>query len=162
MTLRRAIQGTLVVLAMTAGLVGAQEASPPSSVVRQSLDDAWWTGPMLAPSGATLPRGHFLVEPYLYDVIAAHSNGFGSLTYVLYGLADHTRVTGYNILDPNSVRNPPSIRLDSGSSDGFGFAPAIEYSWKPNLGVLLGARVIPPSHNTTASITPVVAINFVH
>jgi hypothetical protein len=324
MTFRRAIQGTLVVLAMTAGLAGAQEASPPSSVVRQSLDDAWWTGPMLAPSAATLPRGHFLIEPYLYDVIADHSNSLGSLTYVLYGLADrvtvgliptagfnvvsngpsssrvglgdvtslaqyrltqfhagswipttsvdvqetfptgkydrlgnrpsdgfgsgaytttlalysqtyfwlpngrilrmrfnvsqafssnvnvkdvsvygtgagfrghaqpgssffsdgsweysltrrwvlaldvtyrhsgNTRVAGYNILDPNSVQNPPSIRLDSGSSDGFGFAPAIEYSWKPNLGVLLGARVIPPGHNTTASITPVVAINFVH
>ncbi len=37
---------------------------------RQSLEDAWWTGPMLAPSAATLPRGHLLIEPYLYDVIA--------------------------------------------------------------------------------------------
>jgi hypothetical protein len=44
-----------------------QETSAPSSVVRQSRDDAWWTGPMLAPSAATLPRGHFLVEHYLYD-----------------------------------------------------------------------------------------------
>jgi hypothetical protein len=44
----------------------------------------------------------------------------------------------------------------------FGFAPAIEYSWKPNLGVLLGARVIPASHNIHATITPAVAINFVH
>jgi len=43
-----------------------------------------------------------------------------------------------------------------------GFAPAIEYSWKPNLGVLLGMRVIPPSHNTNPTITPAVAINFVH
>jgi hypothetical protein len=47
---------------------------------------------MLAPSAATLPQGHFLIEPYLYDVIqqgefdregvkrkAAESNGFGSL-----------------------------------------------------------------------------------
>ena len=24
---------------------------------------------MLAPSAATLPQGHFLIEPYLYDVI---------------------------------------------------------------------------------------------
>lgn len=311
-------------LAMTVSLGGAQQASPPSSVVRQSLDDAWWTGPMLAPSAATLPRGHFLIEPYLYDVIAAHSHGFGSLTYVNYGLADrvtvgliptagfnkvsngpsssgvglgdltlqtqyrltkfhagswiptisvavqetlptgkydrlgdrpsdgfgsgaytttlalysqtyfwlpngrilrmrfnvlqafssnvnvedvsvygtgagfrghakpgspffadaaweysltrswvlaldvtyshdgNTSVTGYNVLDPGSVQNPPSIRLNAGSSDAFGFAPAIEYNWKPNLGVLLGTRVIPASHNTNASITPAVAINFVH
>jgi hypothetical protein len=279
---------------------------------------------MLAPSAATLPRGHFLIEPYLYDVIGAHSHGFGSLTYVNYGLinrvtvgviptagytkvsngpgssgvgmgdltlqtqyrltkfrqgswipttsvavqealptgkydrlgnrpsdglgsgaytttlalysqtyfwlpngrilrmrfnvsegfsnsvsvqdvsvygtgagfrgrakpgspffadaaweysvtrswvlaldvtyrhASNTRVAGYNILDPSSVQNPPSIRLNSGSSDAFGFAPAIEYNWKPTLGVLLGTRVIPASHNTHATITPAVAINFVH
>jgi len=306
-----------------AGLAGAQETSPQSSVARHSLNDAWWTGPMLAPSAATLPRGHFLFEPYLYDVIAAHSNGFGSLTYVNYGLANrltvgviptagfnkvsngpdssgvglgditaqvqyrlrqfhegswipttsiavqetfptgkydrlgirpsdglgsgaytttlalysqtyfwlpndrilrmrfnvlpafsdsvnledvsvygtgagfrghakpgsslffdasweysltrrwvlaldatyrhnwNTRVTGYNILDTNSVQNPPGIRLNSGSSEVFAFALAIEYSWKPNLGVLLGIRVIPAAHNTHASITPAVAINFV-
>ena len=34
-------------------------------VVRQSRDDAWWTGPMLANSAETLPKGHFLVESYL-------------------------------------------------------------------------------------------------
>jgi hypothetical protein len=314
----------LVVLAMTAGICHAQCPAPPSSDVRQSLDDAWWTGPMLAPSAATLPRGHFLIEPYLYDVIGAHSHGFGSLTYVNYGLinrvtvgviptagftkvsnspgssgvgmgdltlqtqyrftkfregswipmtsvavqeglptgkydrlgnrpsdglgsgaytttvalysqtyfwlpngrilrmrfnvsegfsnnvnvrdvsvygteagfrghakpgspffadaaweysltrswvlaldatyrhAGNTRVAGYNVLDPSSVPNPPSIRLNSGSSDAFGFAPAIEYNWKPTLGVLLGTRVIPASHNTHRTITPAVAINFVH
>ncbi len=74
----------------------------------------------------------------------------------------NTRAAGYNVLDPNGVQNPPSIQLDSGSSEALGFAPAIEYSWKPNLGVLLGARVIPAAHNTHASITPAVAINFVH
>ena len=304
---------------------GARQGTPPASPVdRQSLDDAWWTGPMLAPSAATLPRGHFLVEPYLYDVIATHSNGFGSLTYVNYGLADrvtvgliptagfnkvsngpsssrvglgdltvqtqyrttkfrvgswipttsiavqetlptakydrlgkrpsdglgrgaytttlavysqtyfwlpngrilrmrfnlsrafsshvnvedvsvygtgagfrgrakpgrpffadaaweysltrrwvlaldvtyrhdgNTSVRGYDVLAPGSVRNPASIRLNTGSSDALGFAPAIEYNWKPNLGILLGTRLIPATHNTHASITPAVAINFVH
>ncbi len=299
----------------------AQQESPSAPAVeRQSLDDAWWTGPMLAPNATTLPRGHFLIEPYLYDVVGAHSNGFGSLTYVNYGLVDkltvgliptagfnqvsngpsssgvgmgdltiqaqyrltkfhegswaptssitvqealptgkydrlgnrpsdglgsgaytttlalytqtyfwlpnrrilrmrfnatqsfsrsvnvedvsvfgtetgfrgqakpgsssyvdasweysvtrrwvlaldatyrhswNTRTSGYNISDPK----PDSIQLNSGSSDAFGFAPAIEYSWKPNLGVLLGTRVIPASHNTNATVTPAVAINFVH
>jgi hypothetical protein len=301
----------------------ARETATPASVVRQSLDDAWWTGPMLAPSAATLPRGHFLVEPYLYDVIGPHSNGFGSLTYVNYGLVDkltvgliptagfnhvsnglsssgvgmgdltlqaqyrltkfhegswipttsvavqetlptgkydrlgerpsdgigsgaytttlalysqtyfwlpnrrilrmrfnvsqsfsnsvkvedvsvygteagfrghaqpgssfyvdvsweysltrrwvlaldttyrhngNTHTTGYDNLDSNGVQNPGSIQLNSGSSEVFAFAPAIEYSWKPNLGVLIGTRVIPASHNTHSSITPAVAINFV-
>ena len=27
-------------------------------------DDAWCTGPILAPPASTLPRGHFLIEPY--------------------------------------------------------------------------------------------------
>jgi hypothetical protein len=60
---------------------------------------------MLAPSAGTLPRGHMLIEPYFYDVTqygsydsagalkgAAHSNGFGSLTYIIYGLADRFSV----------------------------------------------------------------------
>jgi hypothetical protein len=72
---------------------------------RQSLDDAWWTGPIIAAGAGTLPRGHFLIEPYVYDAIAygrydddgkrhsipdAHS--YGSLTYLLYGLADRFTV----------------------------------------------------------------------
>jgi hypothetical protein len=324
MIFRRAILGTFAALAMTAGVAGAQDSPLPCSAARESLDDAWWTGPMLANSAATLPHGHFLIETYLYDIAGAHSNGFGSRTYVLYGLADrltvgfipiagfnslsdapsssrigmgdltllaqyrltqfhesswipataiqvqqsfptakydelgnrpsdgfgsgaytttvalnsqkyfwlpnrrilrmrfdasegfssnvrledvsvygtadgfrgnakpgnsffadaaweysltrnwvlaldvtyghngNTRVAGYNILDPNSMQNPSSILLNSGTSDAFGFAPAIEYNWKPNLGVLLGTRLIPAGHNTSATITPAVAINFVH
>ncbi|HLB09855.1 MAG TPA: hypothetical protein VK617_09990 [Gemmatimonadaceae bacterium] len=292
-----------------------------SVVSRQSTDDAWWTGPMLAASPNTLPRGHFLVEPYIYDVRSAHTDGYGSLTYMNYGLTDRftvgliptfgfnmvsegtnssgiglgdlsllaqyrltqfragswvpttaivvqealptgkfdklgnrpsdglgggayattlslysqtflwmpngrilrtrldvsgtfsnsvhiedvsvygtgfgfrgradpgsslfvdlageysvtqrwvlgidltfrhgasTRVAGYDILDPESVPNPPSILFNSGSSDAFGFAPAIEYNWTPKLGVLLGTRVILAGHNTSSSITPALAIN---
>jgi Putative MetA-pathway of phenol degradation len=321
LTFRRAVQGILVVIAVTAGLARAQEASPPSAVVRQSLDDAWWTGPMLAPNATTLPRGHLLVEPYLFDVISAHANGLGSLTYINYGLRDrvtvgmipvagfnvansgpssssielgdltvqaqyrlakfhegsqvpttsivlqetlptgkydrlsahpdalgggaytttaalytqtyfwlpnrrilrmrfdasqafssnvnladvsvygtaagfrgnakpgssfladssweysvtrkwvlaldvtyrhnwNTRVSGFNADSPSGQN--PSVLLNSGSSEVFAFAPAIEYSWKSSVGVLLGTRVIPPSHNTNATVTPAVAINYVH
>jgi hypothetical protein len=103
MTFRRAIQVTLVVLAMTAGLAGAQQTSPPSSVVRQSLDDAWWTGPILTNSAATLPRGHFLIEPYLYDIISDHTNSFGSRTYLLFGLADRFTVGSIAIFGFNKV-----------------------------------------------------------
>jgi hypothetical protein len=308
----------------SAGVASAREESAPSGIGRQSLNDAWWTGPMLAASAATLLRGHSLIEPYLYDVIGAHSNGFGSLTYVLYGLTDkltvgaiptggfnkvsdgpssssiqrgdiplqaqyrltqfhvgswipatalnvqesfptgrydqlgdrpsdgfgsgahtttlglysqmyfwlpnqrilrmrfdtsqafssnvnvegvsvygtaagfsgqakpgnsfladpsweysltrswvlaldttyrhnsNTRVTGDNLPAPSGMQDLSSVRLNSGSSEVFAFAPALEYNWRPNLGVLLGLRVIPASHNTNASITPAVAINFVH
>lgn len=78
------------------------------------MGDAWWTGPLLAPSANTLPKGHILVEPYLYDVTtqgfynsngtrisAPHENGFGSLTYINYGLFNRFTVGlipvfGYN------------------------------------------------------------------
>src|SRR5262249_21571394 len=112
--------GGLGLLALTAGVAGAQEESPPSSVTRQSLDDAWWTGPMLAASPSTLPPGHFLIEPYLFDVIrygrydhngnrqsTPRSHGFGTLTYVLYGLVDRFTigvlpVAGYNTVSGGS------------------------------------------------------------
>jgi len=290
--------------------------SLPPPIARQSLTDAWWTGPILAASANTLPRGHILIEPYVYDVIGTHSSELGSLTYALYGLTDKLTVGtvptgGFNRVSdglssstielgdvpvqaqyrltqfhpgswiptssinvsesfptgqydrlgnhpsdglgsgaftttlasysqmylwlPNrrilrtrfdvsealssnvtvqdvSVYNTTagfsghaspgnsffadssweysvtrrwvvatdltyrhtantrvtgtngtsSITLNSGSSDAFGFAPAVEYSWKSTIGIIFGTRVIPASHNTNATITPVMAINFVH
>jgi hypothetical protein len=75
------------------------------SVERQSMADAWWTGPIIAAGAGTLPQGHFLVEPYVYDAIAygrydtdgnrrsiADAHSYGSLTYLLYGLADRLTV----------------------------------------------------------------------
>jgi hypothetical protein len=329
---KRALVTIYAGLAMMTMVANAQPVPQTASADRQSLDDAWWTGPMLAPSAATLPRGHFLIEPYLYDVIAQgqydssgtrhtspHANGFGSLTYMNYGLADRVTVGmiptgGYNEVSngPSSsgvglgdftlqvqyrirqfhegrwlptisialqetlptgrydrLGNRPSdgfgsgaytttlgfysqtyfwlpnrrllrmrfnvlpaisssvrvrdvsvygtgagfrgqampassvfvdasweysltrrwvlaldatyrhqgntpvngfntssplqpVHFDSGSSDALGLAPAIEYSWKRNLGVLLGARFIPAGRNTNASISPAIAINFVH
>jgi len=327
-----AIPGALALVVVAAGIAGAQEAPPLSDSPRQSLDDAWWTGPMLAPSASTLPRGHFLVEPYVFDVIrygrydsdghrqsASRSHSFGSLAYVLYGLVDRftvgllpavgynrvsggpnssgagfgdltlnaqyrltlfhegdwipttsivveetfptgnynrlerasdafgsgaytttlslysqmyfwlpngrilrtrldvsggfsssvniqdasaygtaagfrghaqpgnfflvdaaweysltrswvlaldvtyrhdasTNVTGHNVQDPASH----AIAFDTGSSEALGIAPAIEYNWKSSLGVLLGVRIIPAGRNTSATITPAVAINIVY
>ncbi|MGB6877647.1 MAG: hypothetical protein WBD87_16610 [Candidatus Acidiferrales bacterium] len=81
---------------------------------------------------------------------------------VEYHFEGNTPVTGYNTLDPTNVLNPPVIQTNSGSSGELIFAPAIEYNWKPNLGVLLGTRIIEVGRNITPSITPALAINFVH
>ncbi len=51
--------------------------------------------------------------------------------------------------------------MNTGSNEVFAFAPAVEYNWKSNLGVILGTRVIPASNNTNATVTPMVSINFV-
>jgi hypothetical protein len=308
----------------TADYAQLRQITPPAGVDRQALDDAWWTGPLLAPNASTLPRGHFLIEPYLYDVIGAHSNGFGSLTYINYGLANrltvgviltfgynklstglssagiglgdvtvqgqfrlrqfhegswfptisatvqetfptgkydklgdrpsdgfgggaftttvaiysqtyfwmpnrrilrmrfnvsqafsrevsvegvsvygtsadfrghadpgtsslvdasweysltrswvlaldatyryngNTRVVGNNSASSSGAQNPDSVLLHLGSAETSGFAPAIEYSWKSTIGVIVGTRIIPGGHNTPMTITPAIAINIVH
>jgi len=59
------------------------------------------------------------------------------------------------------AQNGKTIVLSSGTSDSLGLAPAIEFSWTPNIGVLAGVRIIPKGHNTPASVTPAIAINYV-
>ena len=119
------------------GAAVAQDADPP----RQSLDDAWWTGPMLANSAETLPQGHMLIEPYFYDVASKGADAFGSRAYVLYGLTDRLTVGLIPIIGYNRVSNGPS-------SSGIGFGDQIvqaqyrltrfhEGSWLPTLAVQL-------------------------
>ena len=313
---RRSLQAASLVVMMVS-LVGAQTtSSAPSSIQRQSLSDAWWTGPLLANSANTLPRGHFLVEPYIYDVIGPHVHAFGSRAYLEYGLADRFTVglipiVGYNKVSnganssgiqfgdisvlaqyrltqfhehnwvpttaiqvqqafptgkydclgtrpsdglgagsylttvalnsqtyfwlPNGrilrmrldvsgsfpgnadvkdisvygttegfrgyvepgmslfidaaweysmtrnwvlaldaiyqnnrnttvigIQDAKNVRLDSGSSWSYGFAPALEYNLSPNVGVIFGVRVVAPGHNASITVAPVMAINFVH
>ena len=315
---RRTARGIAALLAVLLGIgtAVAQDAAPP----RQALDDAWWTGPMLANSAETLPRGHMLVEPYFYDVTSKGTDAFGSRAYVLYGLTDRLTVGLIPIIGYNRVSNGPNssgiglgdqilqaqyrlthfhegswlptlavqlqetlptghydrlarasdgmgggawattlglnaqsyfwmpngrllrvrvnltrtfngdadvtgasvygtapgfrgtarpgdafyigtsfeysltrrwvlgldlfrshgavtrvdgsadpvnalpvpVHLQAGSSDVYGYAPAVEYSFNANLGVLLGARVIVGGHNATRSLTPAIAINYVH
>lgn len=106
----------------------AEQASPAgASAERQSLDDAWWTGPIIAAGAGTLPQGHALIEPYLYDVIryghydsrgderdASRTHQYGSLTYILYGVTDRFTAgliptVGYN--DVRGGRDSSGIQL---------------------------------------------------
>jgi hypothetical protein len=65
----------------------------------------------------------------------------------------NTRVTSANAMQPV---------LNSGSSTTWNFAPALEYSWKPTIGILLGLRLTPAGRNTSETLTPAIAINIVH
>ena len=58
----------------------------------QSLDDAWWTGPLVAYSAHSLPQGHMLIEPYFYDVSSNRADSVHSFTYFLYGATDRLTV----------------------------------------------------------------------
>lgn len=320
--------GALLLL-LTAARGLAHETDPDTCSLTHPTNDAWWTGPMLANTAETAPRGHYLLEPYLYNVStqgsfaangerhsSPHTNSYGSLTYIVYGLTDTWGVgvipTGsYNQLNTGSgggvgdltfqaqhrfshfrpcryvpsfsiaaqqtlptakydelgkkpgnglgagayttnlaayaqmyfwmpnrrilrmrldvsesfssvvkikdasvygtsdgfrgeakpgnafVLNPAweysvtrvwvvaldatyrhandtpvsgyyalnpqgPIRMNSGSSDALGFAPAVEYNFNSRVGVLLGTRFIAHGRNTAATITPAIAINIVH
>lgn len=116
-----------VVIASTSGAVYAENSGAPASVNRQALDDAWWTGPILAAGAGTLPQGHALIEPYLYDAIrygrfnqhgtrqsADRVHGYGSLTYLLYGVTDKFTVGLIPVLGFNDVsegRDSSGVRV---------------------------------------------------
>jgi len=103
-------------------------AATAAAADEQSRQDAWWTGPILAANAATLPQGHWLLEPYVFDEITngtfdmqgrRHSGPYehtlGSQAYVLYGLTD--RVSAGVI--PRLAYNMPSGAPNS-SGVGFG------------------------------------------
>ena len=98
---RDALLTAVCVLACGWAAAGAARADSSTGVAQQSLDDAWWTGSLLAPNAATAPHGHTLVEPYIYDEITNSSfdshgsrhaldggHELGSLTYIIYALTD--------------------------------------------------------------------------
>lgn len=133
-------------LASWQGAAGAQVATPveaasPVEVARQPLGDAWWTGPMLANSAGTLPQGHFLLEPYLYDVNGPGTHSYGSLTYMQYGVTDHLTMGviptfGYNQVDhgPNSS----GVKWgDLAVMAQYRFHQFEEGSWVPTMSVML-------------------------
>lgn len=113
-------------LSVLAGSAYAENAPSSDEAGRQALDDAWWTGPVLAAGAGTLPKGRVLFEPYIYDAItyghydnsgtrqsSSRTHSFGSQSYLLYGLTNKVTVGliprfGYNDveqgLDSSGIR----------------------------------------------------------
>lgn len=131
----------LACLLLMTGTVAIADGDPPAptpagTVPLQSRDDAWWTGPLLAPNASTFPAGHALVETYVFDVITngsfdtsgkwQHQDGGhtpGSLTYLIYGLTDRVSVG----LLPRFVYNEPAGAPNS-SGPGVGdFGAQVQY-----------------------------------
>lgn len=119
----------------------------------QSLDDAWWTGPIVAAGAGTMPEGHMLVEPYLFDVIrygrydndgeersADRSHAYGNLTYILYGVTDRFTAGliptfGYNV---SNGRDSSSIQLGDVSVQGqYRLTQFQKGSWIPTMSLVV-------------------------
>ncbi len=208
-----------------AGTAAAADAedSPGAVSSHESLEEAWWTGPLLAANAATLPQGHLLVEPYLYDALpyahfdshgiardVSHANDFGSQSYVNYvsgrvniedasvygttaGFHGHAAPGDTAVADlafeysatrhwvlaldlwyerdgattvfgsglPNGIELRPAPQSNSGVGRLLYVAPAVEYNWTSRVGVIFGFRLAAVGWNENATITPVMAINWV-
>ena len=135
----------------TAGLLVMTSAA---AAAEQSRQDAWWTGPMLAPNAATLPQGHALIEPYLFAVI---SNGHfdtsgnkhagpmehdvGSLSYVLYGLTDNVTaglIPRFLFNEPAGAANSANVGVgDLTLQLGYGLAHYRDGGHTPDISLVL-------------------------
>ena len=147
------VSSVVLGLALACTMPGiARAADPPA---RQSLDVAWWTGPLLAPTAATLPPGHFLFEPYFYDAIptasidaqgrshpAARANNFGSQSYFLYGVANRFTVgliPRFGFKDADNGGGSSAVALgDLSLQAQYQLTQFQEGNWLPTISVNLG------------------------
>ena len=140
-------------LALIASAAAAADDAP-SAPSRQSLADAWWTGPLLAPNASSFPAGHALVETYVFDVNsngqydrsgrhepAAGGHELGSLTYLIYGLTDRVSV---GLLPRFFYDEPPGAPNSSAPGVGdlgaqlqVGLTSFHEGSWMPATALVL-------------------------
>ncbi len=145
-------------LALASAPVAVLAVSDEPPAFRQTLDDAWWTGPLLAASPSTLPQGHVLIEPYLYDSIAyaeygnsgsrrtlAEQNDYGSLTYILYGLLDTTTVGliprfGFNEFSGGDSSSSPQV-ADTTLQATYRLSRYLDYGFLPATSIVLGETV---------------------
>jgi len=85
-----------VLAAVAAALICSIPAGAHAQSYAERLDvamkEARWTGPLLASTAETLPRGHFYTEPYFFDGISGGRHNPGSSGFYQYGLAGNWTV----------------------------------------------------------------------
>lgn len=116
-------------------------AATSPAFAREALDEAWWTGPLLAAGAGTLPEGHLLFEPYLYDVMGRQSNDWRSRSYLLYGVTDRFTLGAIPIFGYNRIAGgPSSTGLELGDltlQAQYRLTSWQEGSWVPTLSAVL-------------------------
>src|SRR3954471_18333941 len=80
----------LPVLAATLACATAASAADSTATerLRTAMKEARWTGPLLASTPETLPKGHIYTEPYFFDVVSGGDHHPGSSGFYQYGLLD--------------------------------------------------------------------------
>ena len=131
--------GSLASAAPDADEAGERAASAVAGVERP--EDAWWTGPLFAASANTLPKGHLLVEPYLFDLRSGSADRLGTSLFVVYGLAQGVAIGFVEPYDLGSLRRGARLST-SGLGDPttqlqFRLNRPAPYSSAPMVAVLL-------------------------
>ena len=110
---------------------------------------------MLAPNAATLPQGHWLVEPYVYDLIAyghfdadgkLHSSGaahdIGSQSYIEYGLVDRITlglIPRLGLHEASAGQDSSGFTVGDTTLQGaFGLTSFRPGSWVPATSLVIG------------------------
>jgi hypothetical protein len=150
---RTSVRLALGAVGLLANIAAANDATP-AQLERQSLEDAWWTGPIVAAGAGTLPQGYALIEPYVYDVITrgrydedgnyrstdtVHS--LGSLTYMLYGVTDGFTagvIPTFGFNDVDSGPDSSGLRVGDVTLQGqWRLSQFREGSWLPTTSLVL-------------------------
>jgi len=77
---------------------------------------------------------------------------------VVYQHQDNIHVAGY-VTGAAAGANTYPLQTDSGPSESWSFAPALEYNFNRNIGVIAGAKFTGWGRNASSVLVPAVAIN---
>lgn len=136
-------------------MAGATSATGVGVAQQESLDEAWWTGPLLAPNAATLPQGHWLLEPYVYDLMsygrfdrngtlrsAGAGHGIGSQSYIEYGLVDRVTlglIPRFGLHESSAGQDSSGFTVGDTTLQGaFGLTQFRRGSWIPATSLVIG------------------------
>lgn len=99
-------------------------------------------------AGTAYPGTVFTLDAAMEYSATRHWVLANDFVYTQYG---NTRVTSMS-----------GDTVNSGTSHSFALAPAVEYNWSSSVGIIAGLRIFPSGVNTSASVTPAIAINYAH
>lgn len=133
----------------------AAATSATGAAPQEALDEAWWTGPLLAPNAGTLPQGHWLLEPYVYDLMpyghfdqngtlrstsAAHD--IGTQGYIEYGLVDRLTlglIPRIGFHESSAGQDSSGFTVgDTSLQAAFGLTQYHQGSWIPATALVIG------------------------
>lgn len=150
LTLRTALYALSIGASAMAGATSQTGVAP-----QETLDQAWWTGPLLAPNAGTLPQGHWLLEPYVYDLMpygqfdrngtlrsAGAGHDVGTQGYIEYGLVDRVTlglIPRLGLHESSAGQDSSGFTLgDTTLQAAFGLTKFQTGSWVPSTALVIG------------------------